>query len=163
VIVSVYGRLGVLRNCRADPPRRNNRGEEIRDLIFLEERFGSGNWRKRKGLATVRIEDGTCMKQRFTGTRPKASECDGQKSSGTSNNSMTGTTRFAICIHNGEYAGTLDLRKVYEIIEDPIAAKRNFVRVIDESGEDYLYPASWFVSVTVSQNIEQLLHELTLK
>ena len=34
-------------------------GEEIRDLIFLEERFGSGNWRKRKGFATVRIEDGT--------------------------------------------------------------------------------------------------------
>ena len=34
-------------------------GEEIRDLGFLEERFGSGNWRKRKGFATVRIEDGT--------------------------------------------------------------------------------------------------------
>ena len=34
-------------------------GEEIRDLSFLEERFGSGNWRKRKGFATVRIEDGT--------------------------------------------------------------------------------------------------------
>jgi hypothetical protein len=34
-------------------------GGEIRDLIFLEERFGSGNWRKRKGFATVRIEDGT--------------------------------------------------------------------------------------------------------
>ena len=34
-------------------------GEEIRDLIFLEERFGLGNWRKRKGFATVCIEDGT--------------------------------------------------------------------------------------------------------
>ncbi len=34
-------------------------GEEIRDLSFLEERFGSGNWRKRKGFATIRIEDGT--------------------------------------------------------------------------------------------------------
>jgi hypothetical protein len=34
-------------------------GEEIRDLIFLEERFGHGNWRKLKGFATVRIEDGT--------------------------------------------------------------------------------------------------------
>ena len=34
-------------------------GEEIRDLGFLEERFGSGNWRKRKGFATVRIDDGT--------------------------------------------------------------------------------------------------------
>jgi len=34
-------------------------GDEIRDLVFLEERFGAGNWRKRKGFATVRIEDGT--------------------------------------------------------------------------------------------------------
>jgi len=76
---------------------------------------------------------------------------------------MNDTTHFAICIHNGEYAGTLDLRKVYEVLEDPIAAKRNFVRIIDESGEDYLYPASWFVPVTVPENIEQLLHELALK
>ena len=68
------------------------------------------------------------------------------------NNGMNDTTRFAICIHNGEYSGTLDLRKVYEVLEDPIAAKRNFVRIIDESGEDYLYPASWFVPVTVPEN-----------
>lgn len=71
--------------------------------------------------------------------------------------------RFAICIHNGEYAGTLDLRKVYEVLEDPAAETRNYVRVIDESGEDYLYPASWFVSVVVPENVEQLLHELAAK
>lgn len=76
---------------------------------------------------------------------------------------MSSTTHFAICIHNGDYAGTLDLRKVYEILDDPIAAKRNFIRVIDESGEDYLYPASWFVPVAIPETIEQLLHELALK
>jgi hypothetical protein len=76
---------------------------------------------------------------------------------------MANQTRFAICVHNGEYAGTLDLRRVYEILEDPIAGKRNFVRVIDESGEDYLYPASWFVPVAVPESVENLLHELALK
>lgn len=76
---------------------------------------------------------------------------------------MSDTTRFAICIHNGEYAGTLELRKVYEVLEDPVAAKRDFVRVVDESGEDYLYPRSWFVPVVVPESVEQLLHELTLK
>ena len=75
---------------------------------------------------------------------------------------MTESNRFVICIHNGEYAGTLELRKVYEVLQDPIAAKRNFIRVIDESGEDYLYPQSWFVPVAVPENIEQLLHELAL-
>ena len=76
---------------------------------------------------------------------------------------MNGTSHFAICIHNGEYAGTLDLRKVYEVLEDPVAAKRNFIRVIDESGEDYLYPQSWFFPVAVPENVEQLLHELAAK
>ena len=76
---------------------------------------------------------------------------------------MNAPPHFAICIHNGEYAGTLQLRKVYEVIEDPIAIKRHFIRVVDESGEDYLYPQSWFVPVTVPENVEQLLHELSLK
>jgi hypothetical protein len=76
---------------------------------------------------------------------------------------MSETTHFAICIHNGEYAGTLELRKVYEVLQDPAAANRNYVRVIDESGEDYLYPRSWFVPVSVPASVEQLLHELALK
>ena len=76
---------------------------------------------------------------------------------------MSDTSHFAICIHNGEYAGTLDLRKVYEVLDDPVAEKRNFIRVIDESGEDYLYPRSWFVPVVVPESVEQLLHELTHK
>ena len=76
---------------------------------------------------------------------------------------MTETTHFAICIHNGEYAGTLELRKVYEVLQDPLAAERDYVRVVDESGEDYLYPRSWFVPVSVPEGIEQLLHELAVK
>jgi len=76
---------------------------------------------------------------------------------------MSETTHFAICIQTGEYAGTLQLRKVYEVLEDPGAAERNYVRVIDESGEDYLYPDSWFVPVSVSESVEQLLHELAAK
>jgi hypothetical protein len=76
---------------------------------------------------------------------------------------MSSSTHFAICIHNGEYAGTLELRKVYEVLDDAAAAKRKFIRVIDESGEDYLYPESWFVPVAVPQSIEQLLHDLALK
>lgn len=76
---------------------------------------------------------------------------------------MSETTHFAICIHNGEYAGTLELRKVYEVLQDPAAANRNYLRVIDESGEDYLYPRSWFVPVSVPASVEQLLHELALK
>ncbi len=76
---------------------------------------------------------------------------------------MSDAKHFVICIHNGEYAGTLELRKVYEVLEDAAAAKRNYVRVIDESGEDYLYPAAWFVTVSVPSSVEELLHDLAAK
>jgi hypothetical protein len=76
---------------------------------------------------------------------------------------MNETKHFAICIHNGEYAGALELRKVYEVLEDAAAEARNYVRVIDESGEDYVYPASWFVTVALPESVEQRLHELAVK
>ena len=76
---------------------------------------------------------------------------------------MNEAKHFANCIDNGEYAGTLELRKVYEILDDSTAAQRDHVRVIDESGEDYLYPSSWFVSVAVPEAVEQRLHELVVK
>ena len=52
-------------------------GEGIRDLVFLEERFGQGEWRKLKGVATVLLEDVRCTKRRFTGTKPQGSGNDG--------------------------------------------------------------------------------------
>ena len=76
---------------------------------------------------------------------------------------MTDAKHFAICVQNGEYAGTLELRKVYEVLEDTAAAKRNYLRVIDESGGDYLYPKSWFVPVSVPAGVEDLLHDLAAK
>jgi hypothetical protein len=76
---------------------------------------------------------------------------------------MSEGKHFAICIHNGEYAGTLELRKVYEVLDDAVAAERRYVRVIDESGDDYLYPQSWFVPVSVPTNVEDLLHELAAR
>lgn len=55
-------------------------------------------------------------------------------------------TRFALCIEN-RGAEDLDLRKVYRVLPDKTATGSGYVRVIDESGEDYLYPADYFVFV----------------
>jgi hypothetical protein len=76
---------------------------------------------------------------------------------------MTRAKHFAICVRNDGYEGTLELRKLYEIIEDLSAAKRNHVRVVDESGEDYLYPQSWFVAVQLPESVEEQLVQLTSK
>ena len=55
--------------------------------------------------------------------------------------------RFVICVRNEGYEVSLEKRKIYEAIEDEDAASHEQLRVIDESGEDYLFPASFFVSV----------------
>ena len=65
--------------------------------------------------------------------------------------------RFVICIKNSGYLASLELRKLYEVIDDPEAEKDEMIRVIDESGEDYLYPAEYFVAVEVPKEAEQSL------
>ena len=50
-------------------------------------------------------------------------------------------TPYVICINNEGYEVSLELRKLYEIVEDPTASEHDQLRVIDESGDDYLYPS----------------------
>ncbi len=57
------------------------------------------------------------------------------------------TKPFALCVDNSDYQASLVLGKVYRIIPDPKAAKDDLVRIVDESGEDYLYHKSYFVFV----------------
>ncbi len=54
---------------------------------------------------------------------------------------------FALCVDNTDYQASLVLGKVYRIIPDPKAAKDDLIRIVDESGEDYLYHKSHFVFV----------------
>lgn len=57
--------------------------------------------------------------------------------------------RFAVCLNNAGYADDLKVWSVYQVLPDESAAHSNYLRVIDETGEDYLYPASYFVFVDV--------------
>jgi len=57
------------------------------------------------------------------------------------------TGRYVICVRNGTYRASLELRKVYRVLEDPAAEKSSLTRVIDESGEDYLFPSDLFVAI----------------
>jgi hypothetical protein len=68
--------------------------------------------------------------------------------------------QFAVCVCNGDYPASLELRKLYPIVEDDFAARHHLVRVIDESGESYLYPSSYFVRVALPKPITQALHRI---
>jgi hypothetical protein len=56
-------------------------------------------------------------------------------------------SEFLLCVKNDNYPASLEVRNVYRAVPDEAAAARHFVRILDESGEDYLYPDSYFVAV----------------
>jgi len=60
---------------------------------------------------------------------------------------MARRRRFVLCVRNGTYKASLEPRKIYRVVDDPQAEARSLVRVIDESGEDYLFPARLFVPI----------------
>jgi hypothetical protein len=70
-------------------------------------------------------------------------------------------SRFVVCVKNKGYSASLELRKVYPALADKIAAKLHQVRVIDESGEDYLYPQDFFIPVRLPQSAEKALLRAT--
>jgi hypothetical protein len=61
---------------------------------------------------------------------------------------------FAVCVKNEEYPASLEVRKIYEVLPDAKAAKHRLVRIVDESGEDYLYPEDYFVAIEIPQAAE---------
>lgn len=63
--------------------------------------------------------------------------------------------RFAICIRNGDYLASLELRKVYPVLPDAEAASHQMLRVIDESGEDYLYPEAFFMLIELPEAVRR--------
>ena len=67
--------------------------------------------------------------------------------------------RFAVCVNNKDYPASLELHKIYRVLTDTEAASDGDLRVVDESGEDYLYPAEYFVLIELPQAVKKsLLH-----
>jgi hypothetical protein len=58
---------------------------------------------------------------------------------------------YVLCISNKKYPASLEARKIYQSIADPQAEAHGQIRVIDESGEDYLYPQNLFIPIKVPQ------------
>jgi hypothetical protein len=64
---------------------------------------------------------------------------------------------FAVCIRNDDYEASLDIRKIYQVMPDREAASHHLLRVIDESGDDYLYPDEFFMLVELPEAVRKAL------
>jgi hypothetical protein len=69
------------------------------------------------------------------------------------------TSRFVICVDNSEYPAALELHKIYRVIPDKVAQADGDLRIIDESGEDYLFPADYFLPISLPQTIVRALNK----
>jgi hypothetical protein len=67
------------------------------------------------------------------------------------------TIRFAVCVDNTEYPASLELHKICRVLPDDEAESVGDLRVVDESGEDYLYPADYFILADLPQAVEKSL------
>ena len=66
-------------------------------------------------------------------------------------------TEFVVCVNNSDYPASLELHKIYRSVFDKEAEEEGDIRIIDESGEDYLYPSSYFVPIKVPRSVEESL------
>ena len=65
--------------------------------------------------------------------------------------------RFAVCLRNEANPASLEIRKLYRVLPDPDASAAGLLRIVDETGEDYLYPAEDLLVLTPSREAEQAL------
>ena len=65
--------------------------------------------------------------------------------------------QFVVCVSNAGYPASLELRKIYPLLLDDSASRRGLVRIVDESGEDYLYPRDCFLPIELSTALRKAL------
>ena len=68
--------------------------------------------------------------------------------------------KIAICVENKDYLASLEKRKIYQILPDEKAEKHQMIRVVDESGEDYLYPEKYFIVMELPEVVNKLFTEV---
>ena len=69
--------------------------------------------------------------------------------------------KYVICLSNEGYAASLEVRKLYELIPDAKAETRHSIHIVDEDGEDYVYPEKMFMAMDVSKSVSSALHKKT--
>ncbi|MBM4034263.1 MAG: hypothetical protein FJ291_21160 [Planctomycetes bacterium] len=76
-------------------------------------------------------------------------------------NRISRSPTFVVCISNEGYPASLELHKIYRVVPDAEAAADGDIRVVDESGEDYLYPATCFAAISVPAPVRKSLVHAT--
>jgi hypothetical protein len=136
-------------------------GRAIRKLAYLEKLYGKGRWRKLKGRALVEVPGGRVAQAEVHWYEAHGIGRVDMKIGASRLTMARRKGRFLLCIRRGSYKFSLQPRKIYRSLEDPRAEADGLVRVIDESGEDYLFPAGMFVPIELPAKAAPAFREST--
>jgi hypothetical protein len=67
----------------------------------------------------------------------------------------TRSRQLVVCVSNEDYPASLERRKIYVSLRDPSAGKHGLLRIVDESGEDYLYPQALFRAIALPRSVKK--------
>ena len=134
-------------------------GRGIRDFPRLRRLYGKGYWRKMKGSARIRLRNGRIRLAEIHSMKRTASARKSSSASGTSTRRKAAAAEpgFAVCVRNEGYEASLERNKIYAVLPDNEAERDGDLRVVDESGEDYLFSADRFVAIEVPSAVRASL------
>ena len=101
----------------------------------------------------VRYIKANCIGMRRTALVEKKSKSNGS----SPRKKGPAGSQYVVCVKNNDYPASLELRKIYQLMRDSAAARLGMLRVVDESGENYLYPDDYFVTIKLTPAVERAL------
>lgn len=139
-------------------------GRSIREIERLRKQFGLGGGANERGLPQSGCQMIGYTKLNCTGTKLTELESGGKdqtllglvRMNRDLKRRRRPQARFVLCIKNKD-CEDLEVRKIYRVLPDRAASQDDLLRVVDESGEDYLYPAAYFTAIELPSEIEKAL------
>jgi hypothetical protein len=132
-------------------------GSRIRELVRLRRVYGPGRWRKRKGIARVRLSHGAIYHAEVHWYEAAGIGRKEFKIKHLLQDDMakSPTKQLVVCVSNDGHPASLEKRKIYVTLRDEAAEKLGLLRIIDESGDDYLYPKAFFRTLALPDSVKR--------
>jgi hypothetical protein len=133
-------------------------GSGIREITRLRRLYGRGRWRSARASPAFDWPMARSISLKYTGMKPPASGGRNSRSSTYFDAEIMAKAQakqLVVCVNNDGYLASLERRKIYVALRDSDAEKHGLMRIVDESGDDYLYPRAFFRAIALPQAVRK--------
>ena len=133
-------------------------GSGIREVARLQRLYGAAVGANAKASLAFDWPMDRSTSLKYTGTKPPASGGGNSRSStcfDVEAMAKAQAKQLVVCVNNDGYLASLERRKIYVALRDADAEKHGLIRIVDESGDDYLYPKAFFRTIALPQAVRK--------